>query len=174
MSKLVSIRFLRHILPPSLMIFFMTWVLPREAERLATETQTSVSPDTSFFYTADTLYAMAEAYGTAGRQAYIISRVRFDVFWPLIYGLFFWHILYITGVKHQKILLLPWLAVLLDLLENTLVSIVFYRFPMQTTGLAHIAGFITASKWLVIGVTAISSVIAILSIVYRRKFRAST
>ncbi|TVP95807.1 MAG: hypothetical protein EA374_03205 [Acholeplasmatales bacterium] len=145
---------LRHMVPTFFMAAFMGWVLPREAARLASKAQMSQSPDTTFFYSRNELYALAEAYGEAGRQAYIESRVRFDILWPLVYGLFFWHLLYVTWPHHRRLLWLPWLAVALDLLENSLVSIVFLRFPAATDPAAHVAGFVTAGKWVIITITA--------------------
>ena len=32
---------------------------------------------------------MADAYGEAGRNAYIFDRVSFDVVWPLVYTVFY-------------------------------------------------------------------------------------
>ncbi len=124
---------------------FIVVVLPYEQARLFAATGMSTSPDTSFFYSADTLYTLAGAYGEAGRSAYIASRLRFDILWPLVYGLFFWTQLK-TRTPRLSIRLLPWLAVGFDLLENTLVSWVFYRYP-QTTVLAHVAGVATLLKW---------------------------
>ena len=46
------------------------------------------SPDQSFFYSTGDLYRMADAFGAAGRAAYVRARWTFDVVWPLVYTFF--------------------------------------------------------------------------------------
>lgn len=125
---------------------FILVVLPYEQARLLILTGMSESPDTSLFYTAQTLYALANEYGQSGRESYIFSRFRFDIAWPLVYGFFFF-----TQLKrvtnHRLSLMVPWGAVGFDLLENLTVSIVFFYYP-QTIFLAHITGVMTLLKWL--------------------------
>jgi len=61
---------------------FIAFVLPWQAEKSKEETGGGESPDSSFLYSADDLYRMAEHYGESGRSAYIQARFTFDMIWP--------------------------------------------------------------------------------------------
>jgi len=69
-------------------ILFTALVLPRQAAEAESISSGAGSPDTSFWYTPDDLYRMVEAYGPAGRQAYLWARWTFDLVWPLVYTAF--------------------------------------------------------------------------------------
>lgn len=149
-----------------LFLGFMIIVLPHEARQLEAVVGNTDSPDTSLFYSATSLRAMASAYGEDGREAYIISRLRFDIAWPLVYGFFFYTLLsLLTGVTWIRAL--PWLAVGFDLLENTFVSVVFWVYPNDVF-LAHIAGFMTLFKWLSLGLS-ITLVVGLAMLRYQQK-----
>ena len=133
-------------------IVFVIFVLPNESQK--SEALGLISgPDTSFFYTANELYRIADAYGIIGRQFYIRQRFTFDIIWPVAYGAF----LYINSIyfykknkinKHIYLLYLPIVAVVFDYLENIMTSIVMYRYPNQTIIIDHMAGFMTSLKWI--------------------------
>jgi hypothetical protein len=133
-------------------VVFIIFVLPNESQK--SEALGLISgPDTSLFYSADELYRIADAYGIIGRQFYIRQRFTFDIIWPIVYGSF----LYINSIyfykknnfnKHTYLLYLPIIAVVFDYLENIMTSIVMYRYPNQTLLLDHMAGFMTAFKWI--------------------------
>lgn len=133
-------------------IIFVIFILPNESQK--SEALGLISgPDTSFFYSADELYRIADVYGIIGRQFYIRQRFTFDIIWPIIYGAF----LYINSIyfyikghykKNTYVLYLPIVAVIFDYLENIMTSIVMYRYPNQTLILDHMAGFMTALKWI--------------------------
>lgn len=69
-------------------LLFTALVLPDQASRTQAYTETAGSPDMSFYYTADDLYQMAEAYGENGREAYVSARFTFDLIWPMVYMIF--------------------------------------------------------------------------------------
>ena len=136
----------------AIFVLFTARVLPRQAQRGAG------SPDTSFFYTADELYAMAEAYGPAGRQAYVEARATFDVAWPIVYATFLTTALswltwraFPPASAWQRANLVPLLAVLFDFLENVSTSIVMLRYPLVTPAAAGLAPGFTVLKWLFVG-----------------------
>jgi hypothetical protein len=74
----------------ALVIFlsFSALVLPSQSANAEIDSQGVGSPDLSFYYSPDELYSMAEAYGEAGRDAYVRARFTFDVVWPIVYTLF--------------------------------------------------------------------------------------
>ena len=135
-------------------LLFTALVLPRQA---AVSEADVGSPDTSFYYSRSDLYRMAEAYGEAGRAAYIRARFTFDLVWPLVYTF-----LLVTTISwvYQRLLpvesswrlinLLPVLGMCGDYLENISTSIVIWRYPWSTPVLDWMAGIFTALKWLLI------------------------
>ena len=129
-------------------IGFMMFVLPSEALALANATTSILSADTSFTYSARQLFAIAESYGQAGRDYYILSRLRFDIAWPLAYGSFFVSAIAVSfRQKKGLLLLLPILSVVFDLLENLFVSVVFAAYPVELDLFAWLAAGSTLLKW---------------------------
>lgn len=151
-------------------IFFMAVVLPKVSVYTEEQSGTSSSPDTSLFYTSDDLYEMAGIYGESGRDTYILLRVSFDVIWPLVYLLFF---VALTGVlinnlklieKFKYLILLPFISVIFDFLENISSVIVMYRYPSETVFFANLAPIMTLLKWITLGLSFVS--IVILGVIY--------
>jgi hypothetical protein len=127
-------------------------VLPHEANKLYDIVGNTPSPDTSFIYSANDVFYMAETYGQAGRDYYISSRFSFDIIWPIVYTLFFLFT-FAYLVKKDKtitrfIYLLPIISFSFDILENSLASLIFYYYPLRLVILAHILPFATFIKWL--------------------------
>lgn len=156
-------------------ISFMVIVLPRVSETTKEITNTSISPDTSFFYTAEDLYQMAGLYGEEGRNYYIRSRVTFDIIWPLVYLFFLVSALTLVfkyldiSNKINHLNLLPFFGVLFDFLENTGASIIMYRYPLRTPILSSITPMMTMIKWLSIYASFIILLAGIV-IMGKRKF----
>lgn len=150
-----------------LFILFMALVLPHMAGRLTALTGVTVSPDTSFLYTAEALYAMAEAYGAEGRAYYIYSRFTFDVVWPVVYLLFFTFIITFffrhlpSSSPWRAANLLPLAGALFDVLENSAASLVMFRYPLPTPVIAQLAPVFTFFKWTLIGLCFIALLIGL-------------
>lgn len=133
---------------------FFAFVLPKEAERFQEFTGTSLSPDTSFLYSPQDLYHMAEEYGPMGRSYYVASRIRFDIIWPVVYLSFF--VLFLSGLLRslprenpwRLCNLLPFLSFFLDMGENMAAAVVMYRYPRPTAISAALAPVFTFLKWL--------------------------
>jgi len=138
-------------------ILFTALVLPSQAAIAEENTNTAESPDTSFFYTAQDLYRMAEEYGEEGRAAYILARFTFDVVWPVIYTFFLLTALSWLGgrlfneSKWTFLNMVPLLGALFDYLENIGASVVFSRFPTTTPLLDILTPVFTLLKWVFIG-----------------------
>lgn len=140
-----------------LFVFFIIRVLPSQSN-LALSYGLQESIDTSWFYNSSELYRIAENYGTIGRQFYIQQRWTFDLIWPLVYFSFVFSIsalLYKSiGLSHQNrwILSFIWLAILFDYLENSMVTLVMFRYPSLTWIIADFAGTATSLKWIFLGI----------------------
>lgn len=139
-------------------ILFTILVLPKQTTEANKSNADLGTPDLSIFYTPDELYRMAEAYGEAGRQAFIQVRLTFDVVWPLIYLLFLstsisWLLLNSLppDSRFLRVNLLPLLATLLDYLENFSNILIMSRYPMHTIIIEWLAPIFTLLKWMMVG-----------------------
>lgn len=136
-------------------VLFSALVLPRQSAKAEEIAGDAGSPDTSFFYSADDLYQMAEVYGEQGRKAYVRARFTFDLIWPLVYTLFL-----VTAIswlfskafaphsRWQWANMAPVLAALFDYLENVATSLVMGRYPDRTAVVDVLAPMFTLLKWL--------------------------
>ncbi|MEA2008468.1 MAG: hypothetical protein U9O54_05065 [Chloroflexota bacterium] len=140
----------------ALVVFFAftAIVLPRQAAKAESQTGTSASPDTSFVYSVDDLYQMAEVYGEQGRSDYVRARFTFDLIWPIIYTLFLvtaisWLAAKIFDPSSPWMLvnLAPILGMIFDYLENISASLVMWRYPTPIPAAAFLAPAFTFLKW---------------------------
>lgn len=139
-------------------VFFLVWVLPRQAQAIEQERADMASPDGSFLYSAQDIYNMADNYGPEGRADYIRERFTFDLIWPAAYMVFLstslsWLFRRLQSDRDWlRILnLVPVLGGLLDYLENVAAAIVMWRFPMRLDAIAWLASLFTPLKWVMIG-----------------------
>jgi hypothetical protein len=148
----------------ALLIFlvFSALVLPQQAKKAERETGSTDSPDTSFYYSPDDLYQIADSYGEQGRQAYVRTRFTFDLIWPLVYTLFLaTAISWVFGralapdSRWQRANVAPLLAAMFDYLENLSASLVMLRYPDQTAVLDNLAPLFTVLKWSFLGASFI-------------------
>jgi hypothetical protein len=135
-------------------LLFTLLVLPGQSTKAETDSGDAGSPDTSFFYTAEDLYKMAQAYGEEGRQAYITARFTFDLIWPLVYTGFLgtgiswiFQKAFTPGSLWQRANLVPVLGALFDYLENVSTSVVMVRYPSRTALVDTLAAVFTMVKW---------------------------
>ncbi|HSG45057.1 MAG TPA: hypothetical protein VLA72_18060 [Anaerolineales bacterium] len=141
----------------ALVIFALVvaFVLPAQAQRAEVALGGADSPDTSFFYTSNDLYNMAEAYGADGRAAYIRTRFTFDLIFPLSY--LFFLATSISWVMKRAVAnpdsrwrllnLFPVFGTLFDYLENISTSFVMANYPQQTFLFDTLAPIFTLVKW---------------------------
>jgi hypothetical protein len=139
-------------------VLFMVLVLPNQAARGESETGDVGSPDTSFYYTPQDLYRIAEAYGPEGRRAYVRARFTFDLIWPLVYAAFLSiGVSWVYGQAFsseslwQRVNLIPVLGMLFDYLENLSTSLVMLRYPARTPIVDLLAPAFTLVKWALVG-----------------------
>jgi hypothetical protein len=136
-------------------LLFTVFVLPGQSSRTEADTGGGSSPDMSFYYTADDLYQMAEAYGEEGRQAYVRARFTFDLIWPIVYMMFLctgiswvYHRAFALSTLWQRANIVPVLGMLFDYLENISTSVVMIRYPRPTAGVDILAAVFTLVKWI--------------------------
>lgn len=107
-------------------------------------------PDTELIYRKEDLYTWAEAYGEKGRRTYIILRFTYDLIFPLFYAFFlFTFIGYFLIHINEGLFFMAYIPIIgmsLDYLENVIVSIIMYRYPIKTKYLDQIAPYISFIK----------------------------
>lgn len=159
---------LRRVLAFFTVLFILTIAaLPRIQE---SSSETSRSPDMSFSYTVEELYEIAESYGAEGRNNYIVMRFTFDLVFPLIYGGFLisslgW--LYNTDRLlnwRDRVVLLPFGALIFDYLENISTSIVMGFYPARVNFVGFLATVFTPVKW---GLLSVAFLVLIPGLVIR-------
>jgi hypothetical protein len=145
-------------------IFFLVSVLPGQSSQ-SLDLGMMESPDTSFYYTGEELYAIAGDYTQEARDFYVRQRFTFDIIWPAVYGIF----MFITSLflmlrndfdkKYYRLLYIPVAGVVFDLFENIACALVMYRYPVLTDFFANIAGVMTALKWTTLTIAFVQIVI---------------
>ena len=155
-------------------ILFTALVLPGQSTRDDESIGDAGSPDLSFYYSADDLYRMAEAYGEQERAEYIRVRFTFDLVWPLVYTFFLataisWIFAgaFSEGSKWQLANLAPVLGMLFDYLENIATSFVMWRYPSHTPVVDWLAAIFTSLKWILIGTSFVLLLMGALIAVWR-------
>lgn len=148
-------------------VIFSIFILPKVDKYSKKMLGQSKTPDTSFIYSSEDLYNMAENYGEIGRRVYIKLRWTFDVIWPIIYTSFLvlWTIKlseYIIMDKFPSYLfIIPIIGTTFDFLENIGATIVMYRYPSKSGLIGRITPLMTFLKWIILGGAVLMIIILI-------------
>jgi hypothetical protein len=152
----------------ALFLLFSLLALPGQTAGADTYGEGIGSPDLSFFYSAQDLYDMAEAYGEAGRAAYIQARFTFDLVWPVMYTIFLATVIswvFVRAISPYSWVrisnIFPILGMIFDYLENISTSIVMGRYPIQTGILDSLASIFTLLKWVFLAASFILLVVGL-------------
>ena len=164
-----------------LFVAFLVAVLPAQSRAAEQISNGAGTPDMTLIYLPVDLYRMAEAYGEAGRVAYIQARFQFDIIWPIVYTFFLafstsWLLNKIPSVKPKwhYLNILPVFGMLADYTENITASIVMARFPQLTTGVDYLASIFSLAKWLLIYSSFAAVIIIFFIVVWRTIFHPKT
>jgi len=103
-----------------------------------------------------------EAYGQQGRITYIRSTLLLDYIYPWIYSLMLSFIIFRVSGR-AIISAIPFLILVLDYLENTLIIALLWQYPREYHALASIAGIITMAKWLM-AATSLAAILYFLAL----------
>jgi len=154
---------------------FMAFVLPAQAAKADEYAEGAGSPDTSFYYSSEDLFDMAEVYGEEGRAAYVRARFTFDLVFPAVYGVF----LLVTNSwvlgrafpetsRWRMLNLVPLIGVLFDLAENIFTSVVMAGYPVRREFAAMLAPVLTLIKWIFVNGGFVILIIGLLILGYIR------
>lgn len=158
-----------------ILLVFTMLVLPAQTSRSKATSGGAGTPDLSFYYSADELYQMAEAYGSEGRQEYVRARFTFDLIWPVVYTLFLvagigwlYQRAFEPGTRWQLGNVVPVIGALFDYLENIATSLVMLRYPAATPVVDVVASLFTILKWTLVGGSFILLIIGLAKYVWLR------
>lgn len=148
--KIQKIKLWQVLLSLVLFILALLFLLPI----MDTAAGSIITPDADFWYNHIRLAEIKNLYTQTNISAYIKTRIAYDILWPLIYGIFMISTLgFMTKSTYKSKLLttlylMPILAVLFDLLENTMCSLYFSNIAPSIT--VFIAPISSAIKWILI------------------------
>ena len=141
-----------------LFFLFNLVVMPSGQKWLGGSTDEVGSIDLTLAATPATLFSKVADYGEQGRAVYRIFALTADVVYPIIYSIFLG--LAITFLFRrifplesglQKLNLLPFAALVFDVLENLGIVALLSTFPQQITWLAVLTIIINFIKWVCAG-----------------------
>lgn len=120
--------------------------------------------DIRFFYGPDDIRPVLAEFGEQGRNAYLRSLLIADVAWPAIYG---WTLAISIAWGFEdhpwqvRLTWIPIVTVLLDLLENLLISYAILRFPALRVGEAVTQSAVSGAKWVAAGTATVLALVAL-------------
>lgn len=139
-------------------IAFTALVLPDQAAQAEQYSEGVGSVDTSFVYSPDDIYRIAQGLGEEGRDAYVRARWTFDLVWPIVYAVFLAvavSYLLDKAFSHQgdwhMLNLVPVFGMIFDYLENLAATGVMLAFPDKLSWLNVLAAGFTPIKWVFVG-----------------------
>ncbi|NHJ13573.1 MAG: hypothetical protein EAX95_07840 [Candidatus Thorarchaeota archaeon] len=132
-------------------------------------------PDTRFWYTYGEILSAFSALGPDGLQLW--SQIHLlDLLFPLAYSfsLVFGTLMELRKAVPErpslrKLSLLPLLAAVADYLENTIVASQIAVYPNLSEPVVALASFVTATKWLLLGIS-FALVLALLVVLAYQRF----
>jgi hypothetical protein len=125
--------------------------------------------DLMFAYSADEVYASLDQLDAEQRKLYSFGLWALDMPYLFIYGLFFSGIL-MKLWKRKFVVWIPVLIMLMDFFENILALNILHFFPERHDRLASLASLFTTSKWILVGVLAITVISGLFWLVFSRFF----
>lgn len=117
--------------------------------------------DVRFWYTPEDASKLLESLGERGRRLYAWTRVTLDVVFPVVYGTLF--AVLITRLYQpeaaRQLLLIPFGALVADLLENSMAAYLAWSYDGQESKLAWAALAFTLAKFLLFGISLVVLVV---------------
>jgi len=158
----------------AVMAFCMAVLLPG-AEAAIKASGASGPIDLLFFPSPAQSYSIVEALGEAGRASYRLTELSVDVIYPLSYTLFY--SLLITALlqrtldresRWQLLNLLPFGALVFDLLENIGIVSMLSIYPAQPAALGVYTLAVNGIKWVFAGASIVALLFSLGVFVWRK------
>src|SRR5262249_44924184 len=101
--------------------------------------------DTRLGYSTGAVYQFFDTLGEPGRSAYLKMLWRIDLILPILFGLFL--SLTIRKGTFRRLSWAPFLASAVDYAENTAITALLLRYPLQDPGIVHLSSSLTVTKF---------------------------
>jgi hypothetical protein len=138
----------------ALEVLFNAVILPGTQAKLEAGSGGTGPIDLQFFYTPKKVYSMIASYGDAGRATYRTFELTGDIVYPIVYTLFFSLLItwlfqrgFAIDSKLQRLNVVPFGALLFDLLENMSIVAMLSLYPSTLDIVAWLATIFTVIKW---------------------------
>ena len=132
-------------------------------------------PDNTFNYTPEHLYRVLSIYGEEGRGLYRSFLLLLDFIYPALFA--FTNSILLAYLferlipKARFLYLSPFIALLLDYLENILMLILLLNYPAQLIALARIASAITTLKLILVNLLFVVTLIALAGVLMKALYK---
>ncbi len=114
--------------------------------------------DLQFSYTPEKAYQLLAQFSAEELKVYRVLELTGDVIYPLVYG-FFLSLLIFKLRKKPLLALIPLLAIVADLFENTGIVLMISSLPKQLNAVASITSIFSSLKWSLIVISILLIVI---------------
>lgn len=138
----------------ALFLLFSLVIMPFGQTWLGGSSPDIGSIDLTFGSSPATLFSIVEAYGIQGRSIYRIFALTADIAYPIIYAIFLgltitflFRRIFPLESSLQKLNLLPFAALLFDVLENLGIAALLSTYPQQISWLAFFTIIVNFIKW---------------------------
>jgi len=146
------------LLMMGLFFLFNLVIMPNGQKWLGGTTDEVGAIDLTFGASPETLFEKVAAYGEQGRHAYRIFALTADVGYPIIYSIFLglavtWSFrrAFPAGSWLQRLNLVPFAALVFDILENLGIVGLLSTYPQQLVWLAYLTIILNIIKWIFAG-----------------------
>lgn len=143
-------------------ILFNAAIMPGQQKKIEAGSGGTGPIDLQLFYTPEKVYVMIASYSPEVRASYRLFETTGDIIYPIVYTLFFslaitWFFQrgFASNSKMNNYNIVPFGALLFDLLENIGIITMLSIFPSTPAALAWISTTFTSVKWLFAGASII-------------------
>lgn len=141
-----------------LALFVLNIIFPAVVFPLFQGDTANVPLDLQFSYSPEKAYQLLAQYSVQELKMYRILELTGDVIYPIVYG-FFLSLLIFKFRKNSLLVLIPLLAIVADLFENTGIVILISSLPKQLNTVASITSIFSSLKWSLIVISILLIVI---------------
>jgi len=141
-----------------LFILFSLVIMPYGQTLMGSAAEETGLIDMTFGADPEKLFEKVDSYGEHGRQVYRVFTLTADLAYPIVYSLFFslattylFRRTFSTRSWTQRLNLLPFTALIFDLLENLGIAGLVSTYPQRLTWLAILTVIFNSLKWILVG-----------------------
>ncbi|MDG2060820.1 MAG: hypothetical protein P8J93_03255 [SAR86 cluster bacterium] len=118
--------------------------------------------DLKFGFNYQDIITLFEVLSSEERNVYIISSLTLDIIFPALYVTFFLGLYSVLEINNNKLIIVPVLTGISDILENIQIALLMYSKPDQITNIQLIFGSsFNQIKWILVFLSLVILIFAI-------------